>query len=145
MYNYIDFQNDKTGFVYALYNKKTDDIVYIGSTTLKLSQRFTSHRSTAKHSNNQLYSTLNQLGFENIEIKPLRKLENLKSRIPLLLEEQKFIDILKPVANSNRAVSKEYLKKRLRTTRKFFLDNIDDPRAIKLLSDLEEKIKSLQN
>ena len=86
----------KNGKIYCIRNT-INDLIYIGSTYQKLSQRMTNHRNNSRASKNQnmkLYKAMKELGKENFYIQllenyPCENVEQLRKRETELMLEYK--------------------------------------------------------
>ena len=144
---YEETNKYQQGKIYCIRNT-INDMIYIGSTCQKLSQRMTNHRSDMNkptHQNMKLYKAMNELGKENfyielIEEYPCDNIEQLNRR------EGEIIRNLQPILNTQvagrtikewREDNKEYLQEDKRIyhlenreklnekCRKWYKDNID--------------------
>jgi hypothetical protein len=72
--------------------------IYIGSTTSTLSKRKGDHKSSARNRAYGVYTHLNTVGWENVQI-VLIELFPCDSKIELEKRERHWIDLLKPALN----------------------------------------------
>lgn len=87
-----------TSKIYKLVND-VDDKVYIGSTTSPLSKRKAEHKCNAKrYPNRTVYKHLNTVGWSNVHIILLERVECL-CKVDLHMHERRWIDLLKPELN----------------------------------------------
>jgi hypothetical protein len=88
--------------IYKIVNSVNDKI-YIGSTTVKLSQRKVKHKSKAKiYPNRKVYQHLNSVGWEHVRIVLIENVTCF-SKEQLLMREDYYINLLKPSLNSYSA------------------------------------------
>jgi len=89
--------------IYKILNKANGKF-YIGSTN-KVSRRWTHHKSNLKynrHCNQKLQRAYNKYGKDNFEFSIISEVEESN----LLLEEQKYLDTLKPFGENGYNISK---------------------------------------
>jgi len=94
----------KDGKIYKLVNS-VDSNIYVGSTRVTLEIRLTIHRGHARqhrYRNNKVYTHLNSIGWDKIEIK-LIEVYPCNSKKELFKREQYWQDKLNPKLNANKA------------------------------------------
>lgn len=77
---------------------------YVGSTTMTLHDRFVCHKFDAKKKNAKVYRTIRRVGYDELS-KKLLLIKNYpcKDKDELEMEEQRWIDKLKPDLNEKKA------------------------------------------
>ena len=101
-----------TGFIYAIKSKLTDKI-YIGSTVETLAQRFSQHKTNARHKTNACYSQ-EIIKYGDAEIELLEEIE-FNDKDELLWKEREYMEIFKDQCiNKNRAITTEEENKQRR-------------------------------
>lgn len=96
------FENGK---IYKIICVDQPTLLYIGSTTQTVEQRWLQHKNDAKKKarvNTLVYQTLNDIGFENFSTEVIEVFP-CKSRSELLEREDHWINTLQPTLNTNRA------------------------------------------
>tara|TARA_R100001594_G_scaffold52305_1_gene85849 strand:+ start:46 stop:528 length:483 start_codon:yes stop_codon:yes gene_type:complete len=117
----------KKGVIYKIYcNDSSIEDFYIGS-TCSFAKRKHRHKKNCVNTNTSLYECIrNNGGWDNWSMKPI-KLYPCNSKLEMNIEEQKFIDELKPKLNMIKAYmneeqknnrSKEYYNRDLEKNRK---------------------------
>jgi hypothetical protein len=92
----------KNSKIYKITNTDTDDI-YIGSTTQKLNRRFSYHKyNCRKNPNYNLYSLMIEKGIDKFNIILLTDYP-CNNKKELLVKEQEYMTLLKPVLNKIKA------------------------------------------
>ncbi len=82
-----------SGIVYKIINN-VNDIIYIGSTSQKLNERFNKHKQLSNINKSFFYTEMKNIGFNNFVIKPIITLHEDNKEIltnKLLIEEQRQI------------------------------------------------------
>lgn len=91
------------GKIYKLVNS-VDDQIYIGSTCNSLAKRKSRHKtSSRKRPTQRVYQHLNQIGWENVRIILIEKVQ-AQNKDQLRLREQHYIDLIRPSLNKNSAI-----------------------------------------
>lgn len=96
----VNYQN---GRIYKLCSD-VDDKIYIGSTTIKLCQRFSDHKTLSKKVNSKVYKHFKKIHWENVRIILLEKYP-CESKEELLMRERFWQEKLKPKLNTNNAIT----------------------------------------
>ena len=72
--------------IYKITNS-CDDMVYIGSTRLKLRDRFNCHKNEAKKGNKKIHKYMREKGIENFKIEIIKEIIVPKSKIAKIQEQ----------------------------------------------------------
>ena len=91
------------GKIYKLVNT-VDDKIYIGSTCMPLAKRKSNHKADARTRTSLVYTHLNSIGWENVNIRLIETV-TAETKDQLLMREQHYIDLLKPELNKHSAIN----------------------------------------
>jgi hypothetical protein len=90
------------GYIYKVVND-IDDKIYVGSTELKLNDRYNHHKSECRNgSKKKVHIHMRNVGIDHCRIELIEEVE-VKEKEELYEEEQKYITELKPKLNKNKA------------------------------------------
>ena len=96
------------GKIYKLQHKFKPELMYIGSTIMTLSRRFTAHKRHSKILKNTLYNVIkNTGGIKNYSITLIKEV-SCNDKEELHKEEQLCIDALKPSLNTINAYTNKH-------------------------------------
>jgi group I intron endonuclease len=108
MYIYIVLRTKKTNMnyenskIYKLVND-IDDKIYVGSTATTLAKRLYGHKNSAKRKpDTHVYRHLNTVGWDNVRIVLIESIV-VQNKDQLRMNEQRYIDELRPELNKNAA------------------------------------------
>lgn len=119
-------ESQKISAVYKIVNEVTGDF-YVGSSK-NVKERLAQHKRISvwkQQPNNPLYKDMQKYGIENFRFQVLVQVEPEY----LTETEQKFIEMLKPTYNSNRANGRDverYRKSRIQDCRKWYRSHRDE-------------------
>jgi hypothetical protein len=96
------------GYIYKIVND-CDELIYVGSTTLKPDLRWTLHKSSSKTKNNKLYKHIRLVGVDHFKIECLKEDEFINIR-DLRSEEDRYRKQLNATLNSNSCCGKDMIR-----------------------------------